>query len=68
MRDRTLQAIVLAGSTVGVPALAAGMFFESLHLVAVGAWALFFGVCVATLDSSFVVLQSIRAAKSRAAA
>ena len=69
MRDRTLQAIVLAGWTVGVPALAAGMFFESVHLVAVGAWALFVGVCVATLDSSFAVLQSIRAsARSREAA
>jgi hypothetical protein len=58
MRDRTLQAIVFAGWTVGVPALAAGMFLESARLVGVGAWALFAAVAIATLDNVFVVAHA----------
>ena len=58
MRDRSLQAIVYGGWTVGVPALSAGMFFESARLVGVGAWALFVGVAVATLDNAFVVAHA----------
>jgi hypothetical protein len=51
MRDRTLQAIVFAGWTIGVPALAAGLLFEAVPLVAIGAWSLFAAVATATLDS-----------------
>lgn len=65
MRDRTLQAMVLAGWNVGVPALAAGMFLESARLVGVGAWALFVGVAIATLDNAFVVAHSVRASRRR---
>src|SRR5262245_3780861 len=63
MRDRPLQAIVFAGWTIAVPALAAGMFFESAHLVAVGAWALVAGVAVGTVDDIGV----IAAGRARAA-
>src|SRR5262249_26198561 len=41
MHDRALQAIVFAGWSIGVPALAAGVFRESAILVAAGGWALF---------------------------
>jgi len=60
MRDRMLQAVVFAAWTLGVPALATGMFLESALLVGVGAWALFAGVVVATLDTSFVVGSTFR--------
>jgi hypothetical protein len=62
MRRRSLQAAVFGAWTVGVPCLAAGMFFESAHLVAVGAWALFAGVSIGTLDSAFVVAHGFRSA------
>jgi len=69
MRDRTLQAIVFVAWTVGVPALATGMFIESARLVGIGAWALFVGVAIATIDSGCVVAQGIRSrAPSREAA
>ncbi|MCC7416212.1 MAG: hypothetical protein IT176_03650 [Acidobacteria bacterium] len=55
MRDRTLQTIVFAGWTAGVPALAAGMYLESAGLVAAGAWSLFAGVTIAALDNGLVV-------------
>jgi hypothetical protein len=55
MRDRTLQAIVFGGWTIGVPALAAGMFLESSGLVALGAWSLFAGVVLAALDSALAL-------------
>jgi len=58
MRDRGLQAIVFAGWIVGVPALAAGMFRESAILVALGGWALFVGVAIATLDNIYVVTNA----------
>ena len=57
MRDRTLQTVVFAGWTVGVPALAAGLFLESAPLVAVGAWSLLAAVAVGTLDNVFVLLH-----------
>jgi hypothetical protein len=60
MRDRVLQSIVFAGWTVGVPALAGGLFLESGGLVAVGAWSLFAAVAVGTLDSGFVVGSALR--------
>jgi hypothetical protein len=70
MRDRFLQAIVLAGWTVGVPALAGGMFVESARLVALGAWSLFAGVVIAALDSALVVAHAVEArpSESRTAA
>jgi hypothetical protein len=70
MRDRLLQAIVFAAWTVGVPALATGMWAMSARLVTVGAWALFVGVALATLDSVLVVAPALRAgaARSRPAA
>jgi hypothetical protein len=61
MRDRSLQTIVFAGWTIGVPALTMGMFWESPMLVAVGAWSLLVGVSIAALDSIFVIVQAIRA-------
>jgi hypothetical protein len=58
MRDRTLQAIVFAGWTIGVPALAAGLSLESPVLVATGAWSLFAAVLIATLDNILVLTAS----------
>ena len=60
MRDRILQALVFSGWTIGVPALAMGMWATSARLVSVGAWALFVGVTLATLDSVFVVIHALR--------
>jgi hypothetical protein len=58
MRDRSLQAIVLAGWLVGVPALASGMAWESGQLVAAGAASLLAAVGVATIDHVFVLMQT----------
>jgi hypothetical protein len=55
MRDRTLQAIVFAAWTIGVPALAAGMYRESALLIALGGWALFVGVAIATIDNVYII-------------
>ena len=60
MRDRTLQAVVFADWTIGVPALAAGMYRESAVLVALGGWALFVGVAIATIDNVFVIFSAAR--------
>jgi hypothetical protein len=60
MRDRMLQTVVFAAWTLGVPALASGMFLESAALVSAGAWSLFAGVVVSTLDTSFVVGDTFR--------
>jgi hypothetical protein len=57
MRDGTLQAIVFAGWTIGVPALAAGMFFEAAPLVSTGAWSLFAAVATSTLDNVGVLTR-----------
>jgi hypothetical protein len=65
MRDRWLQAITFAGWTVGVPVLASGMFVESAVLVRLGAWALFVGVVVATIDKAFVVIPALHPAVNR---
>ena len=40
---------------MGVPALALGMYASSARLVSLGAWALFAGSAVATIDNAFVV-------------
>jgi hypothetical protein len=58
MRDRTMQTIVFAGWTVGVPALAAGFGFESARWLTVGAWSLLAAVVVGTVDHAFVVFTS----------
>jgi hypothetical protein len=50
MHDRSFQALVLAGWAVAVPALAAGMAFESATAVALGAWALCAAMTFATLN------------------
>jgi hypothetical protein len=63
MRDRSLQAVVFGGWTIGVPALAAGMFLASAPLVSIGAWSLLVAVVVATLDNVFVVAPVFRAQK-----
>jgi hypothetical protein len=70
MRNRTLQAVVFAGWTIAVPALAAGMALESPALVAAGAWSLFAAVAVSALDHGVVVARSFRidASTSRDAA
>jgi hypothetical protein len=57
MHDRALQAIVFAGWTIGVPALAIGMFRESALLVAIGGWSLFVGVAIATVDNVSIILH-----------
>jgi len=59
MRDRTFQTIVFAAWSSAVPLLAAGMFAESARLVGAGAWILFAGVAVATLDTLFVVAHAV---------
>ncbi|PWT83543.1 MAG: hypothetical protein C5B57_06675 [Blastocatellia bacterium] len=61
MRDRLLQGIVLAGWTIAVPALTAGMYLESARLVSLGAWSLLVGVAIATTDNAFVVAYTLRA-------
>jgi hypothetical protein len=58
-RDRFLQALVFAGWSVGVPALAAGLFLESARLVGLGAWALFVGVAINTIDNTLVVIGTV---------
>ena len=65
MRDRSLQAIVFGAWTIGVPALALGMFLVSARLVGIGAWALFVGVTIATLDNVRVVAQVARISRGR---
>jgi hypothetical protein len=60
MRDRALQAIAFGGWTIGVPALAAGMFLESARWVSLGAWMLFASVAITTLDSALVIAPSLR--------
>ena len=60
MRDRTLQALVFLGWTIGVPAVGAGMFLESPLLVGSGAWALFASVAIGAVDAIGVVAQSMR--------
>jgi hypothetical protein len=59
MRDRLLQAVVFGGWSIAVPALAAGLFWESAQLVGLGAWALFVGVALGTLDNTFVVIGTL---------
>ena len=63
MRDPSLQAIVFAAWTFAVPALAIGMSLESARLVGLGAWALFVGVAVLTLDDGFVIVHALRAGR-----
>jgi len=58
MRDRTLQAIVFIGWTVGVPALAIGMWESSARWVGLGAWALFVAVSIGILDNALVVART----------
>jgi hypothetical protein len=60
MRDRVLQAIIFGAWTMGVPLLAGGMFWESAMLVRIGAWALFCGVALATVDTAVVVAPALR--------
>jgi hypothetical protein len=60
MRDRFLQTIVFIGWTLGVPALAVGMFLESAFLVSVGAWGLLVAAALAALDGAFVVAHTFR--------
>jgi hypothetical protein len=64
MRERSLQAIVFLGWTIGVPALTAGMFLASARLVSLGAWALLIGVTIATLDNVLVVAEVARASRA----
>ena len=62
MRDRSLQTIVFAAWTFAVPALASGMYAESARMVAAGAWVLFAGVAIATIDNAFVIARAASAA------
>jgi hypothetical protein len=55
MRDRSLQALVFAGWTIAVPAVASGVFLESAPLVAAGAWSLFAAVAIAAVDHATVL-------------
>jgi hypothetical protein len=61
MRDRAIQAVVFVGWSLGVPALAAGLFLESARLVGLGAWALLAGVTLGTFDNVMVVTHAVRA-------
>jgi hypothetical protein len=61
VRDRWLQAIAFAGWTFGVPLLALGMFDESAGLVRLGAWSLFVGLAIGTIDNLCVVVPALRA-------
>ena len=58
MRDRALQTIAFAGWTLGVPALAGGMFIESGRLVSAAAWLLFASVALTALDDALVAGRS----------
>jgi hypothetical protein len=60
MRDRSLQALVFAGWSVAVPALALGLYLESAAVLGIGAWSLFAAVVVATLDDVFVLRHVMR--------
>lgn len=60
MRDRTLQALGLAGWIVGVPALALGLGLESARLVGVGAGTLFAAVAIAGIDHVCVLAAAFR--------
>jgi len=63
LRDRMLQAVVFVGWSIGVPALAAGLFLESATLVAGGAWALLASLAIATLDTISVMAPATRRTK-----
>ncbi len=67
LRDRMLQAVVFVGWSVGVPALAAGLFLESVTLVSGGAWALLASLAITTLDTISVVAPVMRRTKRLAA-
>jgi hypothetical protein len=58
MRDRTRQAFVFVGWTVAVPSLAAGLYFSSAPLVALGAWSPFAAIATATIDNAIVLLHA----------
>jgi hypothetical protein len=60
LRDAMLRAVVFLGWTVGVPALAAGLFLESATFVAAGAWALLASLAIATLNAISLVAPSLR--------
>src|ERR1051326_4225798 len=60
MREPMLQACVFAGWSLGVPTLAAGLFFEAPRLLAAAGWSLFAATAVAALDSAFVVAEVLR--------
>jgi hypothetical protein len=59
MRDRRLQAIVLGGWLIGVPALAGGLFLESARLVSAGSWSLVAAVAIGTLDTILVIAPAV---------
>jgi len=65
MRDPMLQAVVFAGWTFAVPALATGFALESPVWIASGAWSLFAAVSTAALDNVFVLLHVARQAPQR---
>ena len=67
MRDRFLQTIVFIGWTLGVPALAAGMFLESPLLVSVGAWGLLVAAALGAIDNAFVVAHIFRGTQRQGA-
>ena len=59
-RDRVLQGIVFISWVVGVPAIAAGLAYERIPLLAVGAWTLFVGVAVGAVDNASVLWKNRR--------
>jgi hypothetical protein len=58
MRDRSWQRSVFIAWTIGVPALAAGLWLESARLVGAGALSLFVAVLFATLDNASVIAHA----------
>ena len=59
-RDRMLQGIVFVSWAVGVPSIAAGLSYERIPLLAVGAWTLFVGVSVGAIDNASVLWKNRR--------
>jgi hypothetical protein len=67
-RDRLLQGIVFVAWVIGVPAIALGLSYERIPLLAVGAWMLFVGVAVGAVDNASVLWKNRRTPASQVGA
>ncbi|MGE3705104.1 MAG: hypothetical protein AB7I13_07510 [Vicinamibacterales bacterium] len=59
MRDRTLLALSFAAWTFAVPAIAVGLTYERVLLLAAGAWVLLAGVLIGAVDGAFALRQGM---------